>query len=77
MGFVGGSLRLRAGFAGGEGGGVGVSSESRVGALAGRTLGAGGAESQDEVGEGSMMEKLGGRGSCVKGCGWRVLACPV
>lgn len=58
MGFVGGSLRLRAGFAGGEGGGVGVSSESRVGALAGRTLGARGAESQEDVGDGRIMDAL-------------------
>ena len=74
----GGCLRLRAG--GGFGGGEGEGASSELlegGGGGGRTRGRDGAESQEEVGEGKLMEYVGGGGSCWK-C-WRKVgsACPM
>ena len=61
----GGGFRLRAGGRLGGGEGEGVSSELMEGCGGGRTRGLGGAESQDEVGEGKLMEYVGAGGSWV------------
>ena len=54
-----------------------MSSELMEGCGGGRTRGLGGAESQEEVGEGKLMEYVGAGGSCVKGR-WNVgSACPM
>ena len=60
---------MRAGAGCGGGVGEGVSSEWLEGGGGGRTRGLHGAESQEEVGEGKLMEYVGGGGSCWK-C-WR------
>ena len=75
----GGAGAVPARAAGGGGGGVGegVSSELLEGGGGGRTLGLDGAESQEEVGEGRLMEYVGGGGNCWKcwrkvGSAWRM-----
>ena len=57
-------MRLRVGGGFGVGEGEGVSSELFEGGGGGRTRGLEGAESQEEVGEGKLMEYVGGGGSC-------------
>ena len=70
-------MRLRAGAGCGGGVGEGVSSELLEGGGGGRSRGLDGAESQEEVGEGKLMEYVGGGGSCWKcwrkvGSAWRM-----